>query len=264
VTPRVVWFDLEGTGVDPHRDRIVEICMISDDGRELETRVNPGVPIPAEASAVHGITDEDVKDAPTFAEIAGAVQELVDGAVLAGYNSRRYDVPLIDAELRRAGQPGLPRDELGRIALPEIDLFAIWSNLEPRNLASAARRFAGVELVDAHSASADTRVLPDVLRGICFEFALDADDLDELVRLSVRDGSVDRDGKFLVDENGVVVFNFGQKRGTPVSAEPGLLEWMLSRDFSPETKAFARLFLGQIYADEPIALPAPVPAGVGR
>lgn len=261
---RLVWLDIEGTGVDPYRDRIVEICILSDDGRELETRVNPGVPIPQEATAVHGITDADVADAPRFAEIAGDVQDLVDGAVLAGYNSRRYDVPLIDAELRRAGRPGLPRDELGRIAVPEIDLFAIWSNLEPRNLASAARRFAGVELVDAHSASADARVLPNVLRGICFEFALDPDDLDELVRLSVRDGSVDRDGKFLVDENGVVVFNFGQKRGVPVAEDPGLLEWILERDFSPETKAFARLFLGQIYADEPIALPAPVPAGVGR
>lgn len=254
MTPRVVWFDLEGTGVDPYRARIIEICMISDDGRELETRVNPGVPIPAEASAVHGITDADVQDAPTFAEIAGEVQELVSGAVLAGYNSRRYDVPILDAELRRAGAPGLPRDELGRIDVPEIDLFAIWSNLEPRNLASAARRFAGVELVNAHSASADTRVLPDVLRGLCFEFGLDADNLPELVKLSVRDGAVDRDGKFVIDENGVVVFNFGQKRGTPVQWEPGLLDWMLGRDFSPETKAFARLFLEQIDAGEPVSV----------
>lgn len=256
---RLVWLDIEGTGVDPYRDRIVEICILSDDGRELETRVNPGVPIPQEATAVHGITDADVADAPRFAEIAGDVQDLVGGAILGSYNGRRYDTVILDAELRRAGRPGLPRDEFGRIDVPEIDLYAIWSNLEPRNLAAAARRFAGVELVDAHSASADTRVLPDVLRGICFEFALDADDLDELVRLSIRDGSVDRDGKFLV-ENGVVVFNFGQKRGVPVAGEPGLLEWMLSRDFSPETKAFARLFLEQIYAGEPVALPAP--AGV--
>lgn len=254
MTPRVVWFDLEGTGVDPYRDRIVEICMISDDGRELETRVNPGVPIPAEASAVHGIADADVQDAPSFAEIAGEVQELVDGAVLAGYNIRRYDTVLIDAELRRAGAPGLPRDDLGRIDVPEIDLFAIWQSLEPRTLTSAARRFAGVRLEDAHSASADTRVLPDVLRGMCFEFGLDVGNLPKLLELSVREGSVDRDGKFVIDEHGAIVFNFGQKRGTSVQEEPGLLDWMLGRDFSPETKAFARLFLEQIDAGEPVSL----------
>ena len=253
---RVVWFDLEGTGPDPYLDRIVEICMLSDDGRELVTRVNPGMPIPTEAIAVHGITDEDVEDAPAFSEIAGEVQDLVDGAVLAGYNIRRYDTVLIDAELRRAGAPGLPRDELGRIDVPEIDLFAIWSNVEPRSLASAARRFAGVELVDAHSAEADTRVLPDVLRGLCYEFALDRANVDELVRLSVREGSVDRDGKFFIDGNGAVVFNFGQKRGVPVVLDPGLLEWMLARDFSPETKAFARLFLEQIDAGEPVSVAA--------
>ena len=248
---RIAYLDLEGTGTDPYRDRIVEICMLSDDGRELYTRVNPGMPIPKAATAVHGITDEDVAAAPVFAQIAGEVQAFVDGAVLCTYNGRRYDVPLLDAELRRTGARGLPRDDYGRIAVPEIDLFAIWSNLEPRNLASAARRFAGVQLEDAHSASADTRVLPAVLRGLCLEFALDPNDIDELVRLSVRQGSVDRDGKFLIDGNGVVVFNFGPKRGTPVSWEPGLLEWMLERDFSAETKAFAEAFLRAIASGQP-------------
>ncbi|HEY8536044.1 MAG TPA: 3'-5' exonuclease [Vicinamibacterales bacterium] len=247
----MVYLDAEATGTDPYRDRIVEICMLSDDGRELCTRVNPGMPIPAEASAVHGITDADVADAPPFAEIAPTVQLAIEGAALCGYNIRRYDTLLLDAELRRAGQPGLPRDEWGRIAVPEIDLYALWQRCEPRTLAGAARRFAGVELEHAHSARADTEILPHVLAGMAAAFGLDVSDVAMLAALSVPEGAVDRDGKFLRRPDGTVVFNFGQSRGRPVSSDPGLLDWMCRRDFSPETKAFAEAFLRAIYWGQP-------------
>src|SRR5690606_15729725 len=146
----------------------------------------------------------------------------------------------------------------------EIDLYALWQRCEPRTLAGATKRFAGMDLEQAHSARADTEILPRVLEGMAEAFGLDVSDISGLAALSVPEGEVDRDGKFLRRPDGTVVFNFGQSRGRPVTSDPGLLDWMLRRDFSPETKAFARLFLGQIYADEPIALPAPVPAGVGR
>lgn len=244
-SPRLLYLDFEGTGTDPLNDRIVEMAFASADGAWV-ARINPGIPIPPETTAIHGIGDADVADAPTFQSLAGKVQLLVEGRVLVGYNNRRYDTLLLDAELRRAGERGLPRDSDGRFAVLEIDLYQLWHRHEARTLTGAAKRFAGVDLgEDAHSADADTRVLAGVLGGMVHAFGL-APDVESLCRLSVPDGEVDRDGKFRRREDGVVVFNFGQKRGTPVHEEDGLLRWMLPRDFSAETKAFARTFLDEI------------------
>lgn len=244
--PRLLFLDFEGTGTDPQNDRIVEAAFHRAVNETWVTRVNPECPIPAEATAVHGIRDEDVRDAPTFRELASRIQAMVTGAVLVGYNLRRYDTLLLDAELRRAGQPGLARDEDGRLQVPEIDLFQLWQRHEPRTLTGAAKRFAGVELGDdAHTAEADTVVLLPVLEGMITAFGI-APEVDALCRLSVPDGEVDRDGKFRRRDDGVVVFNFGQKRGTPVMEEEGLLRWMLARDFSAESKAYARAFLAEI------------------
>lgn len=259
---RVIWFDLETTGTDPYQDRIVEIAMITDSpgdlaGPRFETRINPGVPIPASATEIHGITDEDVADERTFAELAPRIQELVGSGltVLAGYNIRRFDTILLDAELKRAGERGLPRDEYGRIATREIDLYQIWQRCEPRTLVSASSRFAGVDLEDAHSAGADTRVLPKVLAGMASEYGLSLSDVSELARLSIPDGALDRDHRFAREEDGTVVFAFGKHKDKPASSQPGYLRWMLSKDFSEETKAFAKILL-----EAPEALD-PVPAG---
>ncbi len=248
MTEKLIFLDFEGTGTDPHNDRIVEICMLVSDGDDLITRVNPGVPIPAEATAVHGITNDDVRDAPPFRRLARVIQQLIDGAVLIGYSCRRYDTVLLDAELRRAGQPGLPLDEEGRIQVQEIDLYQLWMRSEPRTLVAAAKRFAGVDLENAHSAEADTRVLPHLLAGMRAAFGLGEASIEEMCALCVPDGAVDRDGKFLRREDGVVVFNFSNSKGKPVHDDPGLLRWMLNKDFSPETKAIARRFLDEIYA----------------
>jgi hypothetical protein len=169
---------------------------------------------------------------------------MVEGAVLCGYNIRRFDTLLLDAELRRAGKRGLPRDDNGKIATPEVDLYQLWVRHEARTLAGAAARFAGVTMGDeAHSASADTDVLPHMLEGMCQAFGLDPNNLDALARLSVPDGCVDRDGKFTRREDGVVVFNFGQSKGQPVASNRSFLTWMLGKDFSEETKSYARAFL---------------------
>lgn len=241
-----IYFDLESTGPDPYHDRIVEMSFVAaGKGMILDARVNPERSIPAEASDVHGIYDEDVADLPVFAFHAAEVQRILRGAVLVGYNLRRFDTVLIDRELRMAGQPGLERDDHGRIVQPEVDLFGIWQRCEPRNLTAAARRFAGVDLEDAHTASADTDVLPGILAGMTHEFGL-GHDLEELCELSKPEGCIDRDGKFVLDEHGVPRFNFGKHRGQPVHSEPGFLRWMASRDFSPETLEYARRFLLEV------------------
>ncbi len=244
MTARLVYFDLEATGPDPYNDRVVEMCFVEGGVTLLDTRVNPGRPIPQETTEIHGITDADVAGAPPFGELAHDVQVLLTDAVLVGYNLIRYDTILIDRELTMAGESGLRRDEAGRINQPEVDLLGIWQRLEPRKLATAAKRFAGQDLgEDAHAAGTDTLVLPGILEGMCREFGLQADDIAGLTGLSRPEGAMDRDGRFVRREDGVVVFNFSKSRGLPVLEDTGLLQWMLGKDFSPETLAFVREFL---------------------
>lgn len=259
---RLVFMDLEGTGVDPYHDRIVEIAMFGADGQPLlHTLVDPQIPIPPETTEIHGITDEDVAGQPMFPALARQVERILAGSTIVGYSSMRYDTPLIDAELRRAGRPGLPRDENLFIDVPEIDLYNVWAHAEPRTLVGAAARFAGVDLSEnAHRADADTKVLPAVLRGMLAEFGggalppLRSEDGQpnwmELMRglreLSRPEWMVDRDGKFRREEDGTIVFGFSQNRGRPVHHHASFLEWMLKKDFSPETRAFARRFLDEV------------------
>lgn len=246
---RIVWFDLEATGLDTTTERIVEFAFLDGaTGQAWVERVNPGVPVPPEVTAVHGISDTDVAECPPFVHFAPRIQALIEGAVLAGYNSRRFDLLLLDAELRRAGQPGVARDAQGRYAVQEIDLFQLWLRHEGRSLTSAAKRFAGVELgQDAHSADADTLVLPAVLEGMRQAFGLAEATVAEIAALSVPDGEVDRDGKFRRNEDGVIVFNFTKQKGEPCHCHPDLLDWMLRKDFSAETKAVARAILEEVY-----------------
>lgn len=239
---KLLGFDLESTGLDPYNDRIVEISLQPTWADPLVTYINPGIPIPAEVTAVHGITDEMVKDSPRFVEIAPFVQAMCETATLVGFNCRRFDTLLLAVELKRAGCAGLAKHPDGLLAVEEIDIYQLWYRAEPRTLADAARRFAGIELGDdAHSAEADTKVLSAILAGMIRQFNL-PDDVAELARLSVPDGAVDRDGKFKRDGEGVVRFTFGKHRGEPVCEHLDFVNWMLdpARDFSPETKVIAR------------------------
>lgn len=243
----LLFLDIEGTGLNPSEDRIVELCLFPAGGELRVRRINPGIPIPPESTAVHGITDQDVKDAPLFRQVAASVQRMVSGAALCGYSLRKYDSIMLDAELRRAGQPGLDRGPDGKFSMLEIDLYELWQRFEPRTLVGAAKRFACVDLEDAHSADADTRVLPGVLAGMVDIFGLQDASIEDLHTLCVPDGEVDRDRKFKRTEDGTVVFNFGNSRGNPVHSDAGLLRWILGKDFSAETKAYASQFLEEIY-----------------
>lgn len=241
------FLDCETTGVDAYEDRIIEISLmrVDDEGSEKEgfsALVNPGVPIPADATAVHGIQDEDVADAQSFDAIAEDVERLTDDAVLIGYNSRSFDVPLIHAELRRAGRPGFPLDGYGTIDVQEIDLFKVWNQSERRDLTTAARRFGLVDHADdAHSAEKDVAVLSSIMAGMRGEFNIDS--LDDLMLLTAPEDEVDRDGKFKKNGEGKMVFAFGKHLDKPVVRNISYIEWMLGADFSPETTAWCKRFI---------------------
>jgi DNA polymerase-3 subunit epsilon len=228
--PRIVAFDIESTGTNPETDRIVELCLATPQGRSVTFCVNPGVPIPPDATKVHGITDADVAHEPAFAAIAPKVQAWIEGAVLLGYNSRSFDTPMLHAELRRAGQPGIDLD-----AVQEIDIMRIWAALEPRSLSGASRRWLGEEHAGAHHAKDDVTVTLRVWAAMRDAFHLSH--ADE-VRLTKPPNEVDRAGKFAMNERDEIVYNFGKHQGKPVHAvDPAYLEWMAGADFPQSTKA---------------------------
>jgi DNA polymerase-3 subunit epsilon len=256
------FFDLETTGFgkpDPDKDKIVEFALEVLDLSSGETfawseLVNPGVVIPRERTDVHGISNEDVEGLPGFDAYAEMIESLVQDAVLVGYNSRAYDTPILDRELREAGRWGLQKDASGQfITHPEIDLYLVWRAMEPRSLEGAVARFTGRELGEAaHRAAGDAGVLREVLGGIARTFDLpdvdgagpvDGGEIEALVEACWPEGAMDRAGCFRRLEDGTVVFDFSKNKGKPVASEPGMLKWMLKNDFPEETMALARRFL---------------------
>lgn len=233
----MLFLDVEATGTDPAQDCILELALLDaepdGDGGFIHQRIrvqryDPGVPIPEKAIAVHGIGPEDLAGAPPFREDAPQVQEIVDGETLCAFNGRTYDTLILDAELQRAGQPGIDLEEV-----VEIDPYRVWKAVEPRSLEGAVRRYLGREHDGAHAADADTEVLPDLLSAMLQEHDLT---LQEAVDLSRPDHEVDRAGRFRLREDGTVVFTFGAHRKEPVEEHPDYLDWMLREDFPGETK----------------------------
>ena len=236
----LVCFDLETTGTSPDRDRIVEIGLVrvEPDGarRSFRTLVNPEMPIPAPATAVHGISDDDVRDAPVLAAVAPGIVALFEGADLCGFNSIGFDAPLLEAELRRAGTP---IELAGR---RHLDAMRIFHAMEPRTLTAAYRKYCGKDLTDAHAALADVEATLEVLDAMvgCYEEL--SGDVDDLHRVSnPNEGRfVDRTRKFEWDDEGRACFTFGKHQGRPLEeiarGTPGYLSWMLGNDFSDEVR----------------------------
>lgn len=239
----LVVFDLETTGVNPRFDRIVEFAALKrhPDGQEetLRLLVNPGRPIPAEATAIHGISDADVRQAPHFADIARGVFDFLSGCDLAGFGIVRFDVPLLTHEFERAGL------EFSTAGIRIVDALTIFHRREPRNLTAALRFYCGRELEDAHSAAADARAALDVLECQVEKYEDLPADMEGLHRFCnpVDEDSVDPEGK-LRWRDGEVIIAFGQKNGMTLrhmaAAEPGYLKWMLNKDFSETVKDIAR------------------------
>lgn len=247
----LVFLDLETTGINIVTDRIVEIALVkvNVDGSEEERqmRINPEMPIPPEASAIHGIYDEDVKDAPTFKEVAKSLAQFLEGCDLAGFNSNRFDIPLLAEEFLRAGV------DIDLKKRKFIDVQAIFHKMEKRTLAAAYKFYCNKDLVDAHSAMADTKATYEILKAQLDRYK-DAEvedhkgrkikpienNVDKLSEFSSYDRNVDFVGRIVYDENGVEVFNFGKNKGVPVEKvlkeQPGYFGWILNSEFPLYTK----------------------------
>jgi len=243
LTRPIVCFDLETTGVDPGTDRIVEISILRvepDGSRVTRTRrINPGRPIPEGATAVHGIRDEDVADAPSFRQIAKGLAETLEGADLAGFNVARFDIPLLDREFRDSGF------DLGLDKRRIVDAMTIFHRMEPRDLSAATRFYLGREHSGAHEAEADVAASFEILEAQLERYddlPQTVDALDAWLR-RIPENAADQSGKF-VHEDGRVVFNFGKHKGKLLAevaaSAPDYLQWILGSDFPDDAKRFVR------------------------
>lgn len=243
-------FDLETTGVNVIKDRIIEISIAKanvDGTVTVKTRrVHPGMPIPLESSMIHGIYDEDVKDEPNFKQIAKSMAQFLDGCDLAGFNSNRFDVPMLVEEfLRNDVEFDMKNRRL-------VDAQRIYHLMEPRSLSAAYRFYCNKELIDAHSAEADTIATLEVLNAQVSKYESVAlknekgeeyfpvkNDMDALHELT-SSRLVDFAQRMTFNKDGVEVINFGKHSGKPVvqvlKDEPSYYDWMMKGDFSLDTK----------------------------
>ena len=235
----IIFFDLETTGLDIAKDRIVELCYIriEPNGNEeaKSMRINPEMHIPEEASNVHGIKDEDVKECPTFKQIAKTLWQTFEGCDLAGYNSNRFDVPMLVEEFMRAGvDVDLSKRKL-------VDVQNIYHKLERRTLVAAYKFYCGKDLENAHSALADTQATYEVLKAQLDKYPEELqNDIQFLADYSKMSNNIDFAGRFVYDENGTEVVNFGKYKGKPVKdvlqKDPGYYGWIMQSDFTMNTK----------------------------
>ena len=242
----IVFFDIESTGLDVVNDRIVEICYIKvfpDQHEESKTlRLNPGIPIKPEASRVNGISDEDVKDCPRFADIASDLFAVFADSDIAGFNSNFFDVPMLTEEFARVGMT------LNLSDIRMVDVQGIFHKKERRDLSAAYRFYCDKDLKDAHTAMADTRATYEVLLSQLSRY----DDLENnvpfLAEFSARTKNVDTMGRIVYDDDHDETVNFGKYKGRKIKdlakTDPGVFSWVQQADFAQNTKqTFMRLFL---------------------
>ncbi len=234
----ICFFDLESTGINVANDRIVEISILKifpNGNKESHTwRVNPEIPIPAEATAIHGISNEDVADEPTFKELAHRVYDFIKGCDLGGYNSDRFDVPLLAEELLRAGV------DFNLKNVYAVDVQTIFHKKEKRTLEAAYKFYCDLELTDAHSAEADTRATYEVLKGQLERYDDLENDIEWLAKFSSHKKRADFAGFLAYDQEGKEIFTFGKHKGKRVEEilekEPGYFGWIQNANFPRYTK----------------------------
>jgi DNA polymerase-3 subunit epsilon len=232
-------FDIESTGVVPQRDRIVEIAVmkIMPDGSSRTTvrRLNPGMPIPPGATAIHGISDADVADCPTFKDVAKKIASDIEGCDLAGFNSNRFDIPVLAEEFLRAGV------DIDLMKRKFVDVQVIYHKLERRTLSAAYKFYCDKDLEDAHTAEADTRATYEVLKAQLDHYPEElVNDINFLSEYSCHTKNVDFAGRIVYNEQGVEVFNFGKYKGMSVAEvlkkDAGYFGWIMQGDFTLNTK----------------------------
>lgn len=237
LTHPLAFIDLETTGTNVAKDRIIEIGMVKvmPDRSifSLVKRINPGIPICKEVTEIHGICDEDVKDCPGFEEIAQEVVEFLEGCDLAGYNSNRFDIPMLVEEFLRIGHPfDIENRKL-------IDVQTIFHQMEKRTLGAAYHFYCQKELTEAHSAAADAQATFEILEAQINHYQELQNDIHFLSKFTTTDEYIDF-GRRIVRKKGVEVFNFGKYKGRPVrevlEKEPQYYDWIMKADFMLHTK----------------------------
>ena len=235
----LVFFDLETTGTNINSDRIVEICYLKvypNGNEESKTmRINPEMHIPEASSAVHGIYDADVADCPTFKEVAKNIANDIEGCDLAGFNSNRFDIPLLAEEFLRVGV------DIDMMKRKFIDVQVIFHKLEQRTLSAAYKFYCNKNLEDAHTAEADTRATYEVLKAQLDRYPdVLENDMKFLADYSSYNKNVDFAGRIVYNEQGVEVFNFGKYKGMSVAEilkkDIGYFGWLMQVDFTLNTK----------------------------
>ncbi len=242
----IIFFDLETTGINIMTDRIVEISFIKimPNGEEIERtrRINPGIPIPAEATAVHHITDEDVADCPTFRQVARDLANQMVGCDIAGFNSNRFDIPMLDQEFHNAGV------DFDFSKARFVDVQTIFHKKEQRTLVAAYRFYCDKELDGAHSANADTRATYEVLKAQLDRYPDLVNDIESLSAFSSQNRNVDLMGRLIFNDKNQEVINFGKYKGRlaeeVLHTDPGYYNWIQQGEFAENTKrAFTRIRL---------------------
>ena len=244
----LLFFDIESTGLNVASDRIVEISIVKvspgapgePNKVEVKTRrINPTIPITPGAQAVHGISDEDVKDCPTFKQVAKSLAQLMEGCDIAGYNSLRFDIPMLAEEFLRAGI------EFDFRKRKLVDVQNIFHKKEQRTLKAAYKFYCGLNLDNAHSAEADTMATYKVLEAQLDRYGKDEEeplqnDVAYLSKYSCQSRFVDYAGRIVLDDSDEPVFNFGKHKGRKVTEvlrnEPSYYSWMMDGDFTLDTK----------------------------
>ncbi len=234
----ICFFDLETTGINIVKDRIVEISILklfpNGTRKQQSWLVNPEMPIPAEATAVHGISDDKVANEPTFKQLAHEIYDWFKDADLAGFNSDRFDIPMLIEELLRVGV------DVDLKKMVSVDVQTIFHKMEKRTLTAAYKFYCDKDLEDAHSAEADTLATYEVLEAQLDRYDDLPKDVKSLSEFTSRQDRVDFAGMLTKDENGIPVFNFGKHKGAPVlevlEKEPGYFGWILGADFPLYTK----------------------------
>lgn len=234
----LVFFDLETTGIDIVKDRIIEISYVKvfPNGKEESKtmRINPGMPIPPASTAIHGITDDDVKNCPLFKNVAKQLAVQIEGCDLAGYNSNRFDIPLLAEEFLRAGV------DIDLTRRKFIDVQTIFYKMEQRTLAAAYKFYCQKSLENAHTAAADTMATYEVLKAQLDRYPELKNDVVFLSEFSSFTNNVDFAGRMVYNEKNQEVFNFGKYKGRLVEEvlkqDPAYYSWMMNGDFPLNTK----------------------------
>jgi len=234
----LAFIDLETTGINVSADRIVEISVlkISPNGKEewMTTRVNPEMAIPPKSTAIHGISDKDVAESPTFREIAKNLAAFLEGTDLAGFNAIKFDIPVLAEEFLRVNI------DFSFLKRKYVDAQVIFHKKEQRTLSAAYQFYCKRELENAHSSKADTQATYEILKAQLDRYSGLENDVDKLAEFSSFNIIADFAGRIIFDENGTEIFNFGKHKGKPVEAvlreEPSYYSWMINGDFPLYTK----------------------------